>query len=569
MRLSRGFGETLRRSPAGVDDPALQVLLRAGYIRETGPGLISYLPTGRRSLGIGGLEISLPFVQPQEIWRRSGTLGRAGEELARLADRSGRPLVLSTSNEEAAAELVRSEVGSYRQLPVTLFQIRRVFRDEERPRAGPLRAREFTLLDSYSFARDAAELAEIHQAHLDAFRWILARVGLQDTLLVGAGPASPDSASDQEFFYPLASGDDRVLGCDACGYAEKAQRARFARPEPSDEAAAPLEKVVTPGSETIAALADYLSVPVERTAKVVFFSAARDSKEDTAESRRILLMAVVRGDMEVSEAKLRDATATYDLQAADADQIRSVGAEPGYASPVGLDSEGMIVCVDDLVARSPNLIAGANEEGRHLRNINFERDCRADVIADIALAPIGAPCVACGSPLRSETGVEVASLHRFPIGWGERLRLAYQDEHGTQSVPRMASFGMGLDRLLACAAAVHRDDQGLRLPAAIAPFQVTLVSIPGGDAGIEAQADALYTTLQEAGFTVLYDDREVSPGVKFNDADLVGIPVRLTLGARSLERGGVEWKQRDAEGQSIVPIDELVATLRRQLTDPS
>lgn len=563
----------MRRAPAAVEDAGCGLLLRAAYVRQTGPGLFSYLPLGRRSLlkleelarsemaGIGAHEVSLPLVQPQELWRRSGALRRVGPELLRCDDRHGRGLVIAASNEAAAAELVRSEVTSHRQLPVSLFRIGRVFRDEERARAGPLRAREFTMLDSYSFARDDGELTEVYEAHLEAFRRILARLHLPDVQLAGSGAAG--ASTDQELIYPLESGDDSVLFCSGCGYTEKTATACFARPQPAAEAADALEKVATPNAATIAALAKTLSVPVERTAKVVFLEATRDTDAAAERERRIVLMALVRGDMEVSEAKLRAATGTFDLEPAEAAAIRAAGAEPGYGSPIGLDSDDLIVVADDLVAASPNLVTGANEEGYHYRNVNYGRDYEADLVADIAAVPAGAACAECANPLRREACVELASLHRFPAGFGERLGLTYQDERRTLVTPRIASYGMGIDRLLACVANVHRDERGLRLPLAVAPFQVALVSLPGGDPGLAATADRLYNSLREAGHEVLYDDREASAGVKFNDADLIGVPLRLTFGARSLESGGVELRRRDEERGAIVALDDVVERVSR------
>jgi prolyl-tRNA synthetase len=267
--------------------------------------------------------------------------------------------------------------------------------------------------------------------------------------------------------------------------------------------------------------------------------------------------------MEVSEAKLRAATGVFDLRPADSAAIRAVGAEPGYGSPIGLDSDDLIVVVDEFVAASPNLIGGANEEGYHYRNVNYGRDYDADLVADISAVPAGAACVKCGEPLRHVACVELASLHRFPTEFGERLGLTYQDESRTLATPLMASYGFGIDRLLACVASVRRDERGLRLPLAVAPFQVVLVSLPAGDPTLSARSDALYESLREAGHEVLYDDREASAGVKFKDADLIGVPLRLTLGARSLEGGGVELRRRDAERGEIVALDDVVEAVSR------
>ncbi|MGD2216191.1 MAG: proline--tRNA ligase [Gemmatimonadales bacterium] len=558
--MSRLFGETLRTTPAEADSPGHGLLLRAAYIRSVAPGIFSYLPLGLRTGAkieaivrqeldsIGAQEVAMPLVQPVRLRRAAGRT-QSGEEEVRFGDRAGRDLLLGTSHEEVAAELARSDITSYRQLPATLYQIRPTFRDELRPLAGPLRAREFDLMDCYSFDRDRAGLDERCAAVRRAFERIFRRVGLAE---LSVASSVREEEIEDEFYLLSDVGDERLAVCDGCSYVANLRAARFAKPEPTAEAAEPLEKVATPGTDTIAALAEYLDVPTARTAKVVLLSANMPGEAEG--EREVVVMALVRGDMEVSESKVAAAIGARRLWSADARAIRAVGAVPGFASPIGLESDDLIVAVDELVAGSTNLVSGANEEGYHLRNVNFQRDYVADVVTDIAAAFPGAPCPECGAPLRLAACLEIGSLHRFAQAYGESLGVSFQDQDGTQRTLAIGSYGIGIGRLLACVAETHHDEHGLRWPVEVAPYQVQLVVLSGGDTEIARQGEDLYSSLCQARVEVLYDDREVSGGVKFNDADLIGLPLRLTLGRRSLQEGGVELKRRDREERQIVGI---------------
>ncbi|KPK60779.1 MAG: hypothetical protein AMS21_09315, partial [Gemmatimonas sp. SG8_38_2] len=537
--MSKRFGDTLRKAPADAQTTGHGLLVRAGYIRQVAPGIFSYLPLGVRALrriraviraeieGIGGQEVAMPLVQPAKLLRRSGRWVAAGPELVRVSDRGERKLALGTSHEEVAGELARSEIHSYRQLPALLYQFGTTFRDEERPYGGPLRAREFTLMDSYSFDLDAGGQERHYQQHYEAFERIFRDVGLKNVIPALSSPTAAAQELEHEFMFVHDVGDDEVALCDSCGYSANRGAASFTKPNPPEEEPLPLEKVATPGTDTIKSLADFLGVTTDRTAKVVFFSKAEDPES--------VVMALVRGDMEVSQAKLAIAVGASGLTPAEPEVIRATGAAPGYASPVGLDSEKLSVVIDPLMAASPNLVSGANEDGFHFRNVNFKRDYQADMVVDIAAGYEGAPCPACQSPLRIASGIEVGSLHRLGPAYGEAVGATYRDESDEERPIVMGSYGIGVDRLLACIAESHHDDHGLCLPITVAPYQVCLVAISGGDSDIAAKADALYEWMMTLGLDVIYDDREVSPGVKFNDADLLGIPLRITVGERSLE----------------------------------
>jgi prolyl-tRNA synthetase len=563
MRLSKLLGETLRSAPAEAETESHRLLLRAAYIRPLASGIFSYLPLGLRSLRkieavarteletLGAQEVAFPYAQPASLVRRSGLWAAAGAELAGFDDRSDRRLVLAMSHEESAAALAADSVMSYRQLPVTLFGIGRSFRDELRPRGGLLRLREFTLLDSYSFAADLAGLEAAYEGHLRAFERIFSTLQLDRVMLIESGGGD---GREHEYFFPTEAGDDAAALCDACGFGANREWARFARREPAAEELLPLERVATPGAATIEELTSFLDIPASRTAKVVLLSALLPTAPDQPDPSEVLVMALVRGDMELSEAKLRRTVGALALVPASPEAIQAAGVAAGYASPIGLRSSESRVVVDELVATTPNLVAGANQEGFHLRNVNFGRDYQADVVADIALVPDGGACPDCTRPLRVAPGFELGSLHSFSTDYVERLGATYQDDTGSLVPMQMGSYGIGLDRLLACIAEEHHDERGLVMPPAAAPFALHLVSIPGGDRQIESRAAHLYRRMIEAGLEVLYDDRDLRAGVKFNDADLIGAPLRVTIGARSLEQGGVELKRRDAGQGAIVDL---------------
>ena len=566
MRVSQLFGETLRETPADVDVASHQLLLRAGYVRPLAAGIFSYLPLAQRMLGkiariireeidaIGGQEIAMPVVHPAELWQETGRWQAIDAALARFKDRSGRDMVLAMTHEEVVTDLVRKEIRSYRQLPRLLYQIQTKFRDEPRPRGGLIRVREFTMKDSYSFDCDLDGLHRQYAAHQAAYLRIYARAGLpvisvnSDTGMMGGKVA-------HEFMYLTPIGEDTLVLCDRCGYAANREVARFVK-EPHAGMAAPLEKLATPGTTTIATLAEFLGVPESETAKVVFLIGDYGPGAPAQ-----LIVAVVRGDMEANEIAILNLSGANALRPASAEEIAAAGAVPGYASPIGIRRENVKVIVDDLVAATPNLVAGANEAGYHFRNACYGRDYVADVVGHIAAAFARAGCIVCGGPLRLARGVEVGNIFQLGTRYSAALGATYLDERGDAHPIIMGSYGIGLGRMLACIAEEHRDADGLALPIAVAPYQVTLVALARSAATRQA-ADALYDELRAAGVEVLYDDRDARPGVKFADADLRGMPLRLTISDRTLEQGGVELKRRTDKELHLIPRTEAVAEVR-------
>lgn len=572
MRMSQLFGQTLREAPADAETASHQLLLRAGFIRQLMSGVFSYLPLAKRSMNkiekiireeieaIGGQEVLMPVVHPAEIWKQTGRWHQFNKNLGKFVDCNGRELVMAMSNEEVVAELANREIHSYRQLPKLIFQIQTQWRDNPKSRAGLFQSRESIVLGSYSLDQDWEGLDCQYNNHLNAYRRIFQRCALpviavqSDTGIVRAG-------SSQEFIYLTPIGEDSLVICDHCGFSANRQSAKFRKESSTDQPAGLMEKIATPECKTIAELADFLGVKKSQTAKAVFLVASIAEDEEVVER---FVFVVVRGDMEVNETKLARLIKARDLRPATEDEIKAVGAVPGYASPVGL--KGVWVVVDEAILISPNLVSGANEAGYHYLNVNYGRDFHADLVADIVLAQVGDECPQCGAPLRLDRGSSISHLQKFGSGYSELMDCYYLDETGKTHPIVMGSYGIGIGKLMACVAEAHHDDYGLIWPPVIAPFNVHLVLLKGkGAPEAEAQAEQLYEYLKAEGLEVLFDDRAESPGVKFNDADLIGIPVRLTVSERALKSGGVEFKRRDLSDREILPLEGLASRVKIEL----
>lgn len=570
MRLSNLFTQTLREKPADAEIASHELLIRAGFIRQLAAGIFSYMPLAKRSLdkieailrlemnAIGGQELEMPVVHPADIWKETGRWYSTGSEMGRFQDRGGRDMVLAMTHEEVVTDLVRKEVKSYRQLPMLVYHIQTKWRDDPRPRAGLIRVREFVMKDSYSLDRDEAGLDEQYRNHYQAYFNIFHRCDLP-VIAVGSDVGMMGGSMAHEFMYLTPAGEDTLMLCDECGYAANRQIATFQKPDPPEEEPGALEPVETPGTKTIKQLADFLGVSEARTAKAVFLTAT--VTEEDGQDRDQLVLAIVRGDMDLNETKLANAVGAKALRPATEDEIKAVGAVPGYASPRGL--KDTLVVVDDLVTRSPNLIAGANRDGYHEKNVNYGRDYQAEIVADLTAAEEGDPCPNCGAALRAERGVEVGNIFKLGTRYTVDMDATYLDEEGEEQPVVMGSYGIGTGRLLASVAEEHHDDDGLIWPITIAPYQIHLLSLRGG----EQEAEALYQQLTKAGLEVLFDDRDESPGVKFADADLIGLPLRVTVSQRSLSSGGAEVKRRDQEESRIVAIDETVAALKADIAE--
>lgn len=571
MRVSNLFGLTLRELPADVDIASHQLLLRAGYVRQLAAGIFSLLPLAQRSMrkiedilrqemdAIGGQEVSMPVVHPAEIWQKSGRWDEIDDTMARFVDRRGRDMLLAMTHEEVVGELCVSEINSYRQMPALVYQLQTKFRDEPRARGGLIRVREFTMKDSYSLDVDDAGLHEQYKAHYTAYFRIGARVALpllavrSDTGMMGGKVA-------HEFMYEAPIGEDNLAICDSCGYSANREVAEFVKPEALGTEAAELSKVATPDAKTIEDLCSFLEVGPEQIAKTVFLAA------EGGDGPARLVLAVVRGDMDVNIVAVRNHLQAADVRAAHEEEIVACGAVPGYGSPIGIDRSKALVLVDELVAASSNLVMGANDAGHHYLNGNHGRDFEGDQVLALAGAFEGAGCVTCGAALRMTRGVEVGNIFKLGTRYSKSMGAHFTDEAGQEQPIVMGSYGIGVGRLLACIAEEHFDERGLVLPMSIAPFQVCLVSLARKEPAKEVAA-AIYAELQGAGVEVLFDDRDVSAGIKMTEADLRGIPLRLVVSERSIKNGGAELKARSAADGEIIPRDEVVTTIRQRIAD--
>jgi len=576
MRMSQLFGRTLREPPADAELISHRLALRAGLVRFLGAGLYSYLPLGWRVVrkieailreemeALGAQEMLMPGLVPAELWRATGRWYNVGPALMRVRDRSGRDYALAMTHEEVVAALARREVRSYRDLPRLVYHIQTKVRDEPRPRGGLLRVREFRMKDAYSLDADAAGLDACYPRILAAYRRIFARCDLHP-IPVEADTGMMGGADSHESLLPHPTGEDTLVRCPACGYAANGERAAFRLPpivsQPLEEA----RPVATPGCETIADVAAFVGVPTSQTLKAVFY--ARDQGAGSREQAELVLV-MIRGDLQVNEAKLRNLLGGGELRPATDDEIRAAGAAPGYASPVGLQvrqsrhGPGVLVVADHSVEAGSNFVAGANRPGYHLTGANYPRDFAVTLLADVAQAQAGHLCPHCDGTLAAEAAIELGHCFKLGTRYTEAVGATYLDAEGRERPIVMGSYGIGVGRLMAAVIETHHDEHGIVWPPALAPFDVHLLTL-GTDEAVQTRAEAVYAQLREAGLEVLYDDREESAGVKFADADLIGCPVRVTVSRRSLKAGGVELKARWAQERRVVPPESVVEESKR------
>ena len=565
MRLSQLFFASLRDDPSEAEMPSHRLLLRAGYLRQLGSGIYSLLPLGKRVSdrveqvireeinAIGGQELEMPVVHPAEIWKESGRYFKIGPELVRFKDRGERDLVLAMTHEEVVALLLRDLVQSYRQLPMIVYHFQTKFRDEPRSRGGLIRVREFVMKDSYSCDLDDAGLDVSYRKHYAAYVNIFERLGLE-AIAVRSDVGIMGGTAAHEFMVLNEFGEDTLVLCDNGDFADNQQIAEVGKRDPEPEELLPMEDVETPEATTIEALANFLGIPKAKTAKAAFFV--------TGDGR--FVVAIVRGDYDVNETKLVNAIkATGGLRPATVEEITARGMQAGYGSPLG--ARDAVVVVDELVARSRNLVAGANRVGWHVKNVNVPRDYTPDVMADITNARKGDPCPNCGSRVKLRKGIEVGNIFKLGTDFTVAFGSTYLGEDGQRHPIVMGSYGIGLGRNVACIVEAHHDEKGMVWPEEVAPYAAHLVAIGGArETRVTEVAERLHEVAQGAGYwrDILYDDRDESPGVKFTDAELLGMPWILTVSPRSLAAGGVEVTNRATGERSTRPVGEVEALIR-------
>jgi len=560
MRLSELFGKTQREIPSEADTASHRLLLRAGMIMQVAAGVYSYMPLGWRVLkkieniireemdNAGGQELAMPVLQPVELWQQTGRDKAFGRGLFTLLDRRERTLVLGPTHEEVLTQMVGHHVQSYRDLPKLLYQIQTKFRDEPRPRGGLIRVREFIMKDLYSFDVDEEKLDVSYRKMIQAYQNIYDRCDLP-TLLVEADSGAIGGKDSHEFMLIADTGEDEVIRCDKCDYAANADKAVSTKRPIAPEKPLPMEEVATPGMKTIEELANFLKMSKGHTLKAVFYVA--DGQ---------VVFAMIRGDLDVNEVKLQRLLKCTDLHLATEAEVSAAGIAAGYASPMGL--KNIKTVADDSVAEGINFVAGGNKPDVHIKNVNYPRDFKADIVADIACAREGDGCPKCDGMLKSTPGIEIGHVFKLGTFLSTALGADFIDEKGDSRPIIMGCYGIGLGRLLAAAVEHYHDDKGIVWPLSIAPYQVYLCPLYREDANISDVAEKLYTELQSAGLEVLFDDREESPGVKFNDADLLGIPLRVTVSPRTLQKDSVEVKWRAEKESRLVPVADAVVRVK-------
>ena len=560
MRISKLFGKTQREVPAEADTISHQLLLKAGMIHQVAAGVYAYLPLAWRALKkieniirdemdkAGGQELMMPALQPLELWQETGRDLAFGKSLFTFSDRRDRKLALGPTHEEIITKMASYNVQSYRDLPLLVYHIQTKFRDELRPRAGLIRVREFTMKDLYSLDADEEGLDQSYNKMLQAYQNIYARCELP-ALLVEADSGAIGGKDSHEFTVITESGEDEVIYCPDCKYTANTDKAQSIKSKVESGEPLPIEEVKTPGMTTIKQVANFLKVPESHTLKAVFYIA--DGK---------LIFVVIRGDIEVNEVKLKNVLHCVELRLATEAEVVEAGIVAGSASPVSIT--GIKIIADDSITSGANFIAGANKPDTHLRNVNYPRDFRTDLAADIALARAGEGCPKCGGKLSSAHGIEVGHIFKLGTFISQKLGALFVDPNGVSHPIVMGSYGIGLGRLLAAVIEHSHDDKGIIWPLSIAPYHIYLCPLYLENPQVAAKAENLYADLEAQGLEVLFDDRKESPGVKFNDADLLGIPIRVTISPRTLGANSVEIKRRSEKESQLLPLEEIAARLK-------
>ena len=555
MRVSKLYAPTLREVPAEAEVVSHQLMLRAGFMRKAAGGIYTYLPLAWRVLkkierivreemdAKGSQELLMPIVQPAEIWQESGRWDVYGAEMFRLQDRHNRCFCLGPTHEEMVTTLIRGDVRSYRQLPLSVYQIQNKYRDERRPRFGLMRGREFIMKDAYSFDRDEAGLDKSYQDMYDAYTNIFTRCGL-NFRPVEADSGAIGGSGSHEFMVIADSGEAEIVFCTSCDYAANVEKAELFPLEAQEEAMLTKEEVVTPDCKTIADVCAYLKLPVDHSVKAVAYN-----------SEKGLILCFVRGDHEVNEIKVINTCGVIDLEMATEELLAAAGTVGGYMGPVGIDNKKVIVVVDATVMKMHNVCCGANKEGYHFINVNPGRDFTPTYVADIRLIQEGDPCPHCGGEVSKARGIEVGQVFKLFTKYSSALKATYLDENGKEQPMVMGCYGVGVSRTMAAAIEQNYDDNGIIWPIEIAPYHVLVVPVNTKDEASAAKAEEIYMQLKKVGLETVIDDRKERPGVKFKDADLIGYPLRVVVGPKTLTEGKLEVKIRKTGEIRYLPLD--------------
>ena len=568
MKASNLYAPTLRNTPAEAEIVSHQLMYRAGMIRKVAGGMYTYLPLGWRVIrkieqiireemdAAGGQEVGMPILQPSELWEESGRWAAYGDEMMRIKDRHGREFCLGPTHEEMITDLVRDEVRSYKQLPLMLYQIQDKFRDERRPRFGLMRSREFIMKDLYSFDKDVAGMNVSYQKMYDAYSKIYDRMGLEyrpveaDNGAIGGGHS-------HEFTVLAENGESNIAYCTQCDYAASDEKAELVPVAAASEKELPLEKVATPNASTIESLVEFLNIPIEKTIKAVAY------QTDTDE----LVLVFIRGDHEVNEVKvINQIEGALEIRMADEDAIREVGGYPGFMSPIGI-KDGTKILVDASVMNMNNAVAGANEADTHYKNVNPKRDFKQEsiTVTDLRMVHSGDACPHCGAAMKMTRGIEAGQVFTLGTKYSKAMGATFLDENGKEQPLYMGCYGIGVGRTMAAAIEQNNDADGIIWPRAIAPFEVVVVAVNAKKDDQLKLTETIYNECQTSGIDTLLDDRKERAGVKFKDADLIGYPLRVVVGPKTVDEGTIEIKVRKTGEVFTVNRTEYLAKVKELL----
>ena len=569
MKMSKMVGRRLKEVPKDAKTDSHKFLIRGGYIRPVSAGIYDLLPAGKRIVEkieriireemnrIEGQEILMPVVLPAELWQESGRYDVVGAELLRFSDRNSKPMLLAMTHEECVTALVRTEVNSYKQLPVMLYQIQTKYRDEARPRAGLIRTREFTMKDAYSFHTDQADLEKYYVRAHEAYERIFKRIGLDNVLSIESNSGMMGGKVSHEFMAICDCGEDTIFVSPDKSYRANREIAtaawKFEKSSPL-----PLEKVATPGCKTIEEVAAFLGA--EDTGKAVFYCDGATGD---------LIFAMIRGDFEVNESKLGNLLKVSELKFADDASILAAGAVPGYASPLGIKGKKVKVVLDRSAFESSNLVVGANDEGYHCKNFNADRDLEGVeyIVADIATVRAGDPCPRTGEPLEMLRGIEVGNIFQLGTKYSASMNCNYLDRNGKSAPMVMGCYGIGVGRAMASVVEYSHDDYGPVWPMSISPWQVQICALNPNKPGVTEAAESIAEELEKLGVEVLYDDRGEKAGFMFSDADLLGIPLRVVISPKTLEAGQVEFKLRGSGDVQLLDVANAAAAVAAKVKE--
>ena len=555
MRVSKLYAPTLREVPAEAEIASHQLMLRAGFIRKSTGGMYTYLPLALRVLkkieaivreemdNAGAQELLMPILQPAEIWQESGRWSVYGDEMFRIKDRHNREFCLGPTHEELVTTLVRSDVRSYRQLPMNVYQIQNKFRDERRPRFGLMRGREFIMKDAYSFDRDEAGLEVSYKLMYEAYTNIFTRCGLTFRPVEADSGAIGGSGS-HEFMAIADSGEAEIVFCPECAYAANVEKTELFPIEAAAEEAGDRQEVVTPECKTIAAVCEFLQLPVEKSVKAVAYTAGKE-----------LILCFVRGDHEVNEIKVMNACGVSELTMATEEFLVAAGTIGGFMGPIGIDNKKVKVIVDNSVMQMHNFCCGANKKDVHFINVNPHKDFEPTITTDIRLVQEGDPCPHCGGILKKARGIEVGQVFKLFTKYSSALKTNFLDENGREQPMVMGCYGIGVSRTMAAAIEQYNDKDGIIWPVSIAPYEVLVIPVNTKDEESTAKAEEIYKALKAVGVEAIIDDRNERAGVKFKDADLIGYPLRVVVGPKTLAVGQIEVKSRRTGEVQMLNLD--------------